>query len=85
MAYKVYRYQKEKLLTMFNNGGFESVDEIAKRLSWWFEVTRNDQSAQFVVVNSETDKIVSAPIDKGMVELHVNNLKLKNILDETGS
>lgn len=67
--YKVYLYRKEKLLSVFNDRGFSTKEEIYKNLGYWFEVTRNDQSAQFIIINKDTD-VIEGLVGKTFIKTH---------------
>lgn len=58
MRYKVCKYSREKLVTMFNNTGLATLDECHQRIGWWLEMKRNEVDTQFVIIDTETDKII---------------------------
>lgn len=58
MKYKVCKYSKEKLINMFNNQGFKTVEECKQRIGWWLEAKKSDISTQLVIIDVEEDKII---------------------------
>lgn len=55
--YKVCLYRKEKLLPVLSNKGFETKEAILDILLYWFDVKRNDQSSQFIIINIDEDRV----------------------------
>lgn len=58
MKFKVCSYKKEKLVSMFNDQGIETIDECKERINWWKEMRRNAIDTQFVIIDKEQDKII---------------------------
>ncbi|WP_159467933.1 hypothetical protein [Dyadobacter sp. 3J3] len=54
--FKVYQYSTGKLIPSFNGKSFSSIEDAQQNIKWWFEMRRNNQSAQFVIASN--DRIV---------------------------
>lgn len=55
--YKVCKYEKEKLVSMFNNRGYEDIGSAIRAMGYWFDVKRSAIDTQFVIINTNEDTI----------------------------
>jgi hypothetical protein len=57
MSYKVCKYEKEKLISMFNNRGYETRQEAITAMGYWYDVKRSAVDTQFVLIDMDIDRI----------------------------